>query len=271
MLTQGTWLITLSAMQYLESASGYYLKANSQSASDYVKATRFLFDAYVQMGNAARETDPEKKTRLYMVAEKVLQASADSYGKAGNPSRKEQALKLLETAQEQREMAISLAEVLHAPIMASTVAFAAPSPTSEKAVGLERFEHAEVNANLILSRRELKVGESVDLEIELANAGKGQALLTRIERAVPEGFELTAKPESYRVEGCNINLKGRRLDPLKAEEVKLSLRPKHKGSFTLEPRILYLDENGDARSHQPEPVIITVKELGISGWIKGER
>jgi hypothetical protein len=258
------------AMQHLEIATSYYLKADFRSASEYTKATRFLFDAYVYMGNAARETDPEKKTRLYTLAQKLLQASADSYAKANNPSRREQALKLLETANEQRELAFSLAEVLHAPIMTSTIAFATPSPTSEKAAGLERFEHAEVNANLMLSRRELRVGETLDLEIELANAGKGQALLTQIERAVPEGFELAVKPELYRVEGFNINMKGRRLDPLKAEEVKFSLRPKHKGSFTMTPKILYLDENGNAKSHQPEPVTITVKELGIKGWITGD-
>jgi len=34
---------------------------------------------------------------------------------------------------------------------------------------------------------------------------------------------------------------------------------------------LYLDENGKYKSHEPEPVPITVKELGIKGWIKGER
>jgi hypothetical protein len=72
------------------------------------------------------------------------------------------------------------------------------------------------------------------------------------------------------VEGCSINLKGKRLDPLKAEEVKLSMRSKQRGSFTMAPRILYLDENGNTKSHQPNPVTITVKELGIRGWIKGE-
>jgi hypothetical protein len=165
----------------------------------------------------------------------------------------------------------SLVEVLHAPIVASTTTFTAPGPTSESATGLKRFEHAEVEANLILSRKELKVGEDVELEIELANAGKGQALLNQIENAIPEGFELTAKPGPYRVEGCNINLKGRRLDPLRAEEVKFGFRPKHKGTFTMAPRILYIDENGNAKSHRPEPVTITVKELGIKGWIKGEQ
>ncbi len=37
----------------------------------------------------------------------------------------------------------------------------------------------------------------------------------------------------------------------------------------LKPRILYLDEGGRYKSHEPEPIAITVKELGISGWIRG--
>jgi len=41
---------------------------------------------------------------------------------------------------------------------------------------------------------------------------------------------------------------------LKGEDVKFSLRAKHKGSFTFRPMILYVDENGNAKSHEPEPV-----------------
>jgi hypothetical protein len=52
------------------------------------------------------------------------------------------------------------------------------------------------------------------------------------------------------------------------EEIRLVLKPKAKGVFPIKPRILYLDENGKYKSHGPEPTTITVKELGISGWIK---
>jgi hypothetical protein len=192
--------------------------------------------------------------------------------KAEHPEKSEQVQRLLEKVRDERELAVSLTEVLHAPtIVSTTVAFPTPTPTKEEAVGLERFEHASVTANLILNPTELTVGESTELEIELANAGKGQAVLNLIENAIPEGFELTVKPEPYRVEGCNINLKGRRLGPLNSQEVKFGLRPKHKGAFRLAPRIMYVDENSNARSHQPEPITIIVKELGIRGWIKGER
>jgi hypothetical protein len=66
-------------------------------------------------------------------------------------------------------------------------------------------------------------------------------------------------------------MKGKRLDPFKTEELKLVLKPKAQGTFALKPTILYLDEDGKYKSHEPEPVTIVVKELGIKGWLKGEK
>jgi hypothetical protein len=73
----------------------------------------------------------------------------------------------------------------------------------------------------------------------------------------------------YRVENSYLNMKGRRLDPLKTEDVRIVLRPTVHGSFRFKPRIMYLDDSGKYRSHEPEPIDITVRELGLSGWLKG--
>jgi len=261
-----------TAIQHLESAASYYVKAGFQNASEYSKATKLLFDAYVYMSNAEKENDPEKKAKLYAMAEKVLQTSAGSFIKAEHPEKREQVLRLLEKVKEERELALSLSEVLHAPsIVSTTTSFATPTPTYEKAVGLERFEHADIQANVITRQKTLKVGENLELEIELVNAGKGPALLIKLSEVAPEGFELTEKPEIYRVEDNFLNMKGKRLDPLKTEEIRLVLKSKAQGTFPLKPKVLYLDENGKYKSHEPEPVLVTVKELGIKGWIKGER
>ncbi len=259
-----------SAIQHLESASKYYLKAGFQDASEYAEATELLLDAYLHMDEAKREKDHEKKTKLYAMTEKVLQASAESFLKAQHPAKSQEALRLLEKVKKERELTMSLTEVLLSPVFVSaTTAFSAPTQARERPVGLERFEYADVQASLITRQKSLKVGEDLDLEIELVNAGKGPAQLVKVEELVPEGFELTGKPEPYRVEDSYLNMKGRRLDPLKTEEVKIVLKPKVQGQFTLKPRILYLDENGKYKSHEPEPIEITVKELGISGWLKG--
>jgi hypothetical protein len=260
------------AIQQLESAAKHYLRAGFQNASEYAKATELLLDAYMHMDSAKVETDPEKKAKLYMMAEKVLQTSAGSFMKAEHPEKREQVLRLLQKVKEERELALSLNEVLHAPsIVSTTSAFTTPTPNQENAVGLEKFENANVQANLITRQKQLKVGENLDLEIELVNAGKSSAQLIKITEVIPAGFELAEKPEVYRIEDSYLNMKGKRLDPLKTEEVRLTIKSKAQGEFFLKPTVLYLDENGTYKSHQPEPVSITVKELGIKGWIKGER
>jgi len=261
-----------TAIRHLESAAKYYVKAGFENASEYAKATERLLDAYMYMDDAKRRTDPDRKARLYMMAEKVLQTSAGSFMKAEHPEKKEQVLKLLQRVKEERELALSLNEVLHAPpIVSTTMTFATPNPGQENPVGLERFENADIQANLIIRQKELKIGENLSIELELVNAGKGSALLTKVTEIVPEGFEVAEKLETYRVEDSCINLKGKRLDPLKTEEVKLVLKPTLQGTFSLKPTILYLDENGKYKSHEPEPVTIIVKELGIKGWLKGEK
>jgi len=258
------------AAQNLESAAKYYLKADLQSAAEYAKASKLLFDSYAYMNRAGSEEDQEKKTKLYTMAEKVLQTSVSSYEKAGQPGRKEQVLKILAKVKEDRELAMSLAEVFLAPDIVSTaMAFPSPAPTNETAVGLDRFEHADVQATLIAKPKELHVGQELSLEIELINAGRGPAQLTKVEATIAKGFLVVQEPEKYRMEDSQINLKGRRLDALKTEDVRLVVKPSSKGRFRLNPRILYLDDSGANRTCEPAPVEIVVKEMGISGWIKG--
>jgi len=259
-----------AAVQNLESASKYYLKANLQSASEYAKGCKLLFDSYAFMNRANSEEDQQKKTKLYSMAEKVLQASAASFEKAGHLGRKEQVLKLLTKVKDDRELAMSLAEVLIAPDMVSTtMAFSSPTARHETAAGLDRFEHADVQATLIVDPTNVHVGQELHLEMEIVNAGRGSAQLTKIERIIPEGFIVVEKPENCRLENGDVNLRGRKFDALRTENLRLVLRPMAKGNFKLKPRIMYLDETGAYRSCEPAPIEVSVKEMGIAGWLKG--
>jgi len=260
------------AKHHMESASDYYMDAGFEKASIWVSATEALFDAYFYMDKAETEADHADKTKFYGLAEGYLDRSARLFKKAGYAKKSDDVLKTLERVKEKREFALSLDKVLEAPsVTSSTASIWVPTRSHEEAAGLERFEHSNIQANLILRTREIKVGENLNLEIELVNTGKGHALLIKVEEIIPEDFEVKEAPETYRVEDSYLNMKGKRLGPLKTEEVKLVLRPRTKGVFPLKPRILYLDETGKYKSHEPEPITITVKELGISGWLKGER
>jgi hypothetical protein len=184
--------------------------------------------------------------------------------------KKEQVEKLVERAAEDKMLAASLVEVINAPdIISATTSFNAPVATQEKAVGLEKFEHAHIQATLTATPKELHVGQEFILDVELVNAGRGPAQLIKIEEGVPKSFVVVQAPENCRMEEGHVNLKGRKLDPLKTEEVRLVLKPTAKGNFKLKPRIIYLDESGAHKSCEPTPIDVSVKEMGISGWIRG--
>ncbi len=254
--------------KHMEAAANYYLKAGFETASEYAKATQRLFDAYVYMDNAKRETDPEKEARYYMMAEKVLQTSAGSYMKAKHPEKTEQVQRLLEKVREERELAASLSEVLHAPtITSSTVSFVTLTPSEEMAVGLERFEHADVQAKLIQHEKEIRVGEDFNLEMQIVNVGKEPVLLAKVEEILPAGFQLVAKPDYCHSGDAYLDMKGKRLDPLKIEEIRLVLRSFEKGTFEIKPRIVCVDETGHQMFRGPEPVAITVSEVVLPGRI----
>jgi KaiC/GvpD/RAD55 family RecA-like ATPase len=257
-----------TAKKHMETAANYYLKAGFETASEYAKATQRLFDAYIYMDSAKKETDPKKEAKYYVMAEKVLQISAESFTKAKHNEKNKQVERLLKNVREERELAVSLGDILHAPTMASsTASFVMLTPTEEMAVGLEKFEHAHIQAKLIQHKKEIKVGEDFALKMQIANVGKEPVLLTKIEEILPSGFQLVAKPTCCEIEDSHLKMKGKRLDPLKTEEIELSIKPLSNGVFEIKPRILCVDEFGHQMSRATEGIAIEVSEVALPGRI----
>jgi tetratricopeptide (TPR) repeat protein len=247
-----------TAKRHLEAAENYYLKAGFKTASEYAKATYMLFDAYMYTHKAETETDPGKKAQYYKMAEKLLQTSAGSYMKAKHPEKSEEVQRLLANIKEKRQLAVSLTKVLHAPtITATTTSFSTPAPTYEKAVGLERFEHADIQTNLKASE-EVTVEDEVEVRLDLVNVAKESGLLVRVDDLVPPNFKVIAPPSQYNIGDGSIDMKGRKLEPLKVETVKLRLQATETGVFNLSPQVIYVDELGKFSTRRPEPVAITV-------------
>jgi tetratricopeptide (TPR) repeat protein len=247
-----------AAKKNLEAAESYYIKTGLKNASEYAKATRTLFDAYMYTHKAETEMDPRKKTQYYQVAERLLQASAGSYTKARYVEKSEQVRRLLENVQDKRQLAMSLSEVFHAPtITSTTTSFSTPTPTHEQAVGLERFEHTVIEAYLTASQ-EVKVGQEFEVRLDLVNVAQNFGLLVRIEDIVTPSLEVTALPPQHRIENGSLDMKGKRLEPLRVESVKLSLRPTEAGVISLNPRVIFVDELGKFKICTPKPATITV-------------
>jgi KaiC/GvpD/RAD55 family RecA-like ATPase len=252
----------VSATQHLQNAATYYLKAGFKTASEYATATQRFFDAYIYMTNAKKEADAEKKARYYMVAEKLLQASIGSYLKAKQPAKSKHVRQLLEKVKEERKLAMSLSEILHAPtITSSTTSFVTPTPSEESAVGLERFEHANIQATLLTPKTQIPIGEELSLEIQITNVGKQTILLDKVQEIIPSGFEVVAQPSYSHLEDKHLEMKGKKLDPLKTEEIRLTMKSFDDGSFVVKPKIIYVDTNGHQMVSELEQGSIEISKV----------
>ena len=154
-----------------------------------------------------------------------------------------------------------MSEVFHAPnITSATGSFTGISPTQEIAVGLERFEHADIQSKIVLEHNEINVGEEADLKIQIVNVGKEPVILARIENLLPESFQLTSLPKGFSFEKLQLKILGKQLDPLKTEEIKLTLRPFKSGVFEIRPKIVCVDVTGQQIVFTPEPATYTVSD-----------
>ncbi len=248
------------AKKYLEIAASNYLKTGLRTAAEYASGTQRLFDAYVYIETAKIEMDPEKKAKYYSIAEKLVLYSAESYTKAQYQEKTKQVQQLLGKIREEKEIAVMLNEILQAPtIISSTESFVTPTSHEERAVGLENFEGARIQASISEFQPGI-AGENFNLDLHIVNVGKKAVLLSQIDEILPKGFELVAKPDYCQFEDSYINLKNKRLDPLMTEEIKIVLRSYNKGSFEIHPKITYVNETGHQLLCMLEPITIEISE-----------
>jgi hypothetical protein len=222
------------------------------------------------MTNAELEADPERKMKGFLLAEKCLQRSAELYETAGYVGRRDEVLRTLIKVKEKSEFSLSLGEFLAAPSDASaTRMMPTPSMSIEEPVGLQKFDSAFLQASLVADQREVHTNENIHLDVHLANLGKNAAFLVRVEGIIPAGFDVVERPEKCMIENECIIFKGRKLAPLETAEMKLTLKPRKKGMFSFVPKVQYMEETGEYKSFELERLTVTIKELGIRGWLKG--
>lgn len=268
---KGDNVLYASAKQQLELAAKYYVEAEFKVRSNYVVAFTRFFDALTFVSRAEAELELTRRKELYVLAEKHFRQAAKLFEKGGFVGKKDEVFRHLERVEQGKQLLLTPSEMLSGAAMISSSAdVSAPTVTQDHPIGLVESEYANVQGRIIVEPNKLNVGDSMEFSLELINAGRKPALLIKTEQIIPEGFEIKEKPEIYRVQDSYLDMKGKRLDPLKTEEVKLVLKALSKGTFTLKPRILYLDEAGKYKSYEPEPATVKVKELGISGWLKGQ-
>ncbi len=267
-LSQDTSLYS-EVKKNLSTAAEYYEHGSFENAAEWTHATQRLFDALVYLADAEVEREPKKKTEFFHLAEKHLELAGRLYDAAGFPKKRDEATRQLKKVREEKEILLTPIEALAQNPAVSGVSVAPVTLVRDQALGLERFDEANVVGNLDVHQKEVEVGTNITFNLEMANVGKTPATLLKLANVSPEGLELDREKSLHRTENGSIDMKGKRLEYLKTHEVKLVLKTLRKGAFELKPKVFFVDERGNYKSYEFEPASVIVRELGIKGWIKG--
>ncbi len=252
-----------TAVQELENARSFYLRARCFAAAEFVAASRLFLDAYMLMNVAKKQESPRERAKVYTRVERLLRSSAESYRKASQPARQRIALGLLSTMRKERRLAsASTFEISRASSILKSITPLEPSWSHhDLSAGLRNFVDANICANMKVSVNNPQLGQDTEVQVDIANAGREAAALARMELAIPEGFDVLEKPQGFRIEAKSLDLNGRKLLPMMTEAFKLVLKPKVEGLFFLSCRIYYVDSTGTEKFHDSDSTGIIVSPI----------
>jgi len=121
----------------------------------------------------------------------------------------------------------------------------------------KRFLHTNILGHLIAP---LKVGlfTEFDMRLDLVNVAKNSGILITIENIIPNNFEVIHIQPNYNIQNDSIVLNKKIIEPFTDEVITLSVKTSKTGTFNLNPKLIYVDDLGETRTCQIDPVSITI-------------
>src|SRR3989454_3570022 len=243
--------------EYLLTSVSLYKQAGFSKSIHWAWATEIFFNGLSNLILAQNEKDPSSKRHLYDLARCKFDSATRLYAKAGFRRREAEARRLLEEARE--EVGIE------APFLAlagSPAAFQGPLPATllrDQPLGIERFEATNIIGKATVAEKILKLGAATAVELEMTNAGRSPATLVRLEGIPSEGLQIQRENLTLPTGEGFVDLQGKRLDHSKTYSFVIVLKGHKKGVFEFRPRIVTLEEAGNTRISELDPVTIIVE------------
>jgi tetratricopeptide (TPR) repeat protein len=230
------------ASRQLQLAGEYYFNAGFKTAGYHARARRLLLNASLLLSN---KEDESKRDELYQLASTLLRESSDEFRKARQPMKRKQAQGMLEETRIGSKVPFHLAETLRAVAYpSSNAAIYTSAHGVESAVGIERFEHPDIEVTLGNVTTGVGSGGDIGFEIAISNIGRGSVRLLRLDEVVPDGAELVGVPEPWRQRDRSLTHGTLMIAPSKTEKLRLIVRPRGEGLLRIRPRIAFADDNG---------------------------
>jgi pentatricopeptide repeat protein len=122
----------------------------------------------------------------------------------------------------------------------------------------ERVKHAHVELGLIAPINVI-AGKNFEARLDIVNISRANCTITKIEHLVPSGLDVVAIPSKCIADEGLIKLKDKNIGPFKVTTVTVSLQASKAGTFTLNPKVTYVDDLGQTKESLTEAITVTAK------------
>jgi hypothetical protein len=123
---------------------------------------------------------------------------------------------------------------------------------------VQMFAHVNLQADLIMKRR-TAVDEENELRLDLVNVGRGSVSIIKINGLVPfNEFKVIAFPSYCCLQNGDLEMSGREIGAFQVETVKLNVKAEKIGVYSLDPKVVYVDDLGETKTSKPNPISIIV-------------
>ena len=119
------------------------------------------------------------------------------------------------------------------------------------------LEHVNILAGLMVPRR-VHVGVQFEFRLDLVNVAKTSGILVKVENLLPSEFEATSLPSFGSMRGGSLEIQAGTISPFQVRTVKIDLKARSKGQFSLNPIIIYIDDQGQTKKCKPETLTVSV-------------
>ena len=135
----------------------------------------------------------------------------------------------------------------------------------------KRFAHANIQGGL-MTRREIKIGEKIEMRLDIVNVGRKPAVLVRAGDVIPsQGFEVSELPSWCSLQNGILEMKSKKIDPFHVEVANLRLKAVKTGKFKIQPQVEYVNDSGEIENCKLSPICITVQPAHIPSLILSGR
>ena len=123
---------------------------------------------------------------------------------------------------------------------------------------VERFAHADLQADLIMKKRIIEDEEN-ELRLDLVNVGRESCLIIKINGLIPSNdFKIIDFPSHCCLQNGALEMKRRGIGAFQVETVRLTVKAANPGVYTLNPSVVYVDGLGETKTCKPQPIKIIV-------------